>query len=146
MNRCSKCDYDSTPLDPCQCQWEAMKIEAETLGRQNAGQWGENPLSGEWAGGPTPKSLAEDVGLDPEAYDLLDQLCDAFEDGYWSDDNDVVEMTTTWEEDAEMLGFLQHEHRQDWTPETLAKAVRMLDPDHMDWLIDAFERGYADGE
>lgn len=40
-------------------------------------------LSGEWADAPTPKSLAEDIGLDPESeqYDwLIDAICTEWED------------------------------------------------------------------
>ena len=36
-------------------------------------------LSGEWADSPTPQSLAEEIGIDPED-DRLDSACDAWEE------------------------------------------------------------------
>lgn len=47
----------------------------------------EAPLSGEWAGDPTPLSVAEDLGLGEEAreeYDLLEEIADLFEAGYYA--------------------------------------------------------------
>ena len=46
--------------------------------------WGYLPeipnLSGEWADSPTPRSLADDLGIDPES-DLLEAACEAWEEG-----------------------------------------------------------------
>lgn len=38
-------------------------------------------LSGEWADSPTPRSLAADLGADPEDAELVEAIADAFEDG-----------------------------------------------------------------
>lgn len=41
-------------------------------------------LSGEWAGDPTPRSLAEELGFNPDGYndgpEILSDLCDAWQD------------------------------------------------------------------
>ncbi len=48
-------------------------------------------LSGEWADGQTPRTLCEDLDLDPDALDEWDigTLCSAWEeavsDGYWQE-------------------------------------------------------------
>lgn len=44
-----------------------------------------SPLSGEWAGDPTTTSLMRDLGLDPHETnpDMIDHLCNSYEDGYW---------------------------------------------------------------
>lgn len=47
----------------------------------------EAPLSGEWAGDPTPLSVAVYVGLkgdELEDYDLLEEIADEFEAGYYA--------------------------------------------------------------
>lgn len=41
------------------------------------------PLSGEWADDPTPATLLRDLGLEP-GDDRVDELCDAYEDGFYS--------------------------------------------------------------
>lgn len=45
-------------------------------------------LSGEWADGPTPRSLAEDIGIE-EDDERLDDACSAWEeavsDGFWNE-------------------------------------------------------------
>jgi hypothetical protein len=42
-----------------------------------------DPLSGEWADDPTPKTLLEGLGLDLED-ERADDLCGAYEDGFYS--------------------------------------------------------------
>ena len=46
----------------------------------------ENPLSGEYADDLTPASMLERAGVsldEHEDWDLVETLCDAFEDAYW---------------------------------------------------------------
>ena len=87
MSKCAKCDYNSTPSDPCLCDWESAKNKAYDLGRTQRANDGEyvriDPLSGEWAGDWVPWTLAKAVGIDDP--DLVVELCDNFELGYFEE-------------------------------------------------------------
>lgn len=43
----------------------------------------EAPLSGEWAGEPTPRDIAESVGFSEEDAEGISELCDAWENAYF---------------------------------------------------------------
>lgn len=49
-----------------------------------------NPLSGEWADGPTPATLAEALELDDDD-DYMPQLCNMYEDGFGVAVADTIE-------------------------------------------------------
>ena len=56
---------------------EGLKYDTEPL---------ESPLSGEWAGAPTPKDIVEQLGGKYETLEDFEvtDICDAWEDGYRS--------------------------------------------------------------
>lgn len=43
----------------------------------------EAPLSGEWAGDPTPRDVARDAGYEGEDAEEIDEIADAWENGYF---------------------------------------------------------------
>lgn len=49
-----------------------------------------SPLSGEWADGPTPRTLADDLGIAPDDA-RLDELCSAYEDAFAEASSDGIE-------------------------------------------------------
>jgi len=49
-----------------------------------------SPLSGEWAGDPTPASVLEDLGVDPDD-DSADDLLSAYEDAFYSASSEEIE-------------------------------------------------------
>lgn len=67
-----------------------LRLHAARLGEQDADLergYGvttprEGPLSGEWSGLPTPHTLALDLGLTDDELDLMEDLCDRYEDAY----------------------------------------------------------------
>ena len=68
--------------------WTYILDRAEAMGQDYApseGPLSASPLSGEYEGGPTAKSLCADLGLDYA--DLpdwaVDEVCEAFEQGYF---------------------------------------------------------------
>lgn len=85
MSNCPKCDFPTTPADPCICDFETYRDRAFAFGTQariDAGDWPlTDPLSGEWADSWTPYRLATALGVPAEAEDLP-SYCDAFETGY----------------------------------------------------------------
>lgn len=71
-----------------------------------------SPLSGEWSDSPTPASLADEYGVDPEDYDTVDAICDAYEEGF----------SVGWEAevflDALQAGYLRSVTLEGWRVRT----------------------------
>lgn len=69
---------------------ERLLAQARMLGRNRALaeracglEQNESPLSGEWAGEPTPSSLAEYLGLDTtDGSGTIEAVCDNYESAY----------------------------------------------------------------